>query len=430
MSEDLVQAGRWPIGIDNVTDETTLSPKALRDAVNVDLNRAGQIRRRNGFRLLSTGSFHSLYDRSTWPFVFCVKDGVLTALRIEADQATDMIPLTTVGNQRMHFTEHAGRLYYANGEHQGWIDAGLGLHPWGIPAPTEDFDLSVGAGGGFPAGDYQVAFTFVMLDGEESPPTGARSVSLTADGTIVATWSFISPAACRAIRIYRSQQNGDGLYMAQDVAPAATTAVLAQGAELGKLLETQNAYPVEPKGKLCSHGSRIYWVDGDRVGYTLPYRPGLWRPQDCFFWFDTDVAMLEAVDAALYVGTQNQILYLKGYDPSQTALTRVRQAGAIPGTSQVVPGSSFGVKSYQGPSVMFWDTAGVCCAADNAGQVLGLTEGRVSLPEYVEGATLYRELNGIKQVITTMLRGGSSAGFAARDVAVAEVIRNGIVIPE
>ncbi len=429
-TESIEPSGQWPGGMNNVASEFDLGGKYLRDALNVDISNTGKPRRRRGIGKLQDGRFHSLFDFPAWPYIFCIKDDALTALQIEdtQDGAAIAQTLNMAAVDRllpMSFTEHIGRIYYSNGVERGWIDPFLNLHPWGIEPPPADFTLAASTGGGFAAGDYQVCLSYIMLDGEESAPSNTLTISLAHDACLMLSGIKAAPAGARAIRVYRSQQNGDVLYWSKDLAPMASSTVLNQDGVLGKMQEWRDASPVNPGTNIRSHAGRIYWIEGDRVGYTLPLAPGLTDLTNCYFWLGMEVTLLEPVEGGLFIGTAAGVWYVAGREPKQADMSQVWSHGAVKGTAKVVPGSAFGNAS---PTVVFWDTHGVFCRASAGGTVSGITEGKLSVPAYDRGATLYREVDGIKQVISTMNRSGAKSGFAARDVAVAEVIRNGVVV--
>lgn len=432
-SESTEPSGQWPGGMNNVASEFDLGNRFLREAVNVDISNSGKPRRRRGASKILDGKFHSLFDLIEWPYIFCVKDGAVTAMQVEEDAGDPIIGAVTSLVDvdpllPMSFTEHIGRLYFSNGAQRGWIDPFLKLHLWGIPAPEADFTLSVAPGGGLPPGNYQVCLSTLMLDGEESAPSDVVNITLPADGCIAISGIKTPPAGARAIRVYRSQPNGDILYWVRDLPTMATNTVLSNDGNLGKMQEWRDAYPVQPGLNLRSHAARIYWIDGDRVGYTLPLAPSLTDPASCYYWMSGAVTLMEPVEGGIFIGTDAGVWFAAGREPKQADLRQVWSRGAVPGTAKLVPGTAFGEAS---PVVVFWDTNGVFCKAgigQGFGSVTGITEGKLTTPAYDRGATLYRELDGIKQVISTMNRSGAQSSFAARDVATAEVIRNGVMV--
>jgi ApbE superfamily uncharacterized protein (UPF0280 family) len=52
----------------------------------------------------------------------------------------------------------------------------------------------------------------------------------------------------------------------------------------------------------------------------------------------------------------------------------------------------------------------------------------VALPAYAAGATLFREREGIRQLVTTVREPGPSSGFGVTDAVTVEVRRNGVLL--
>lgn len=98
----------------------------LQDAVNVDIDDAGQIRRRRGATMVAAGNFHSLYSTPTRSFV--VKDGSLC--RLFPDYTTVVLQ-TNVGSEPVQYVDVGADVYFSSPDASGRIDADDVVHPWG-----------------------------------------------------------------------------------------------------------------------------------------------------------------------------------------------------------------------------------------------------------------------------------------------------------
>jgi hypothetical protein len=91
-------------GLRNTVTPERLGVDELARAVNVDIDDAGELRRRRGFTLVSSGDYHSLYREGAKTFV--VKDGNLclllpnyTTTTIKPNVGVDPLAYVTVGDE-------------------------------------------------------------------------------------------------------------------------------------------------------------------------------------------------------------------------------------------------------------------------------------------------------------------------------------------
>lgn len=137
-------------GIKNTVTPERLLPSDLEAAVNIDLDDAGQARRRRGFAKVSDGAFHSLFSGAAKSYA--VKDGVLgilgTNYNFTALQAL-------VGPHHLAYVEVGEHIYYSSLTDSGIIHSDDTVTPWGtvggdgtwlspVLAPTETLGLVSG----------------------------------------------------------------------------------------------------------------------------------------------------------------------------------------------------------------------------------------------------------------------------------------------
>lgn len=111
-------------GIRNNINEERLTPKDLVRAVNVELDDAGQLRRRRGYRKVLPGNFHSAKSIAERNFV--VWEGSLGELF--ADYR--FVPLATVGQDPVAYTDVGDTVYFSSRSASGKI-VGSEVLPWG-----------------------------------------------------------------------------------------------------------------------------------------------------------------------------------------------------------------------------------------------------------------------------------------------------------
>jgi hypothetical protein len=152
-------------GIKNTVAPERLSAAELEKAVNVDIDDAGQVRRRRGYTLAAAGNFHSL--KTIGGKVYGVKDGVLGIIRADYSFKT----LHTV-NAAVCYTEVDREVYFSSASASGIIERNESVSAWGVTdgqgqwlspviAPTE----TLGAIGGKLLGDPPKATSLAAYKG-------------------------------------------------------------------------------------------------------------------------------------------------------------------------------------------------------------------------------------------------------------------------
>lgn len=410
------------LGYDNVAPETAMPAGALREAENVDLDKAGRVRRRPGLTLRYSGSgIHSLW--SGGGRTLFVEEGSLKELGA-GWTASALVSGLSVGSM-VSYQEVAGQIWWTNGSQSGRISADGTVGAWAVPNPNGQPTLSVRTGlGGMAAGRYQVAVTFLSTDWEESGTGLAAQIDVAAGDGI--TLSNIPQGDAALVRIYLTPPNGDAFYHYRDLAMGVTSTHIGK-ATLGRRLETQFAEPIPPGQIVRFYSSRMWVASGAVLWHSLAFRYGLHQPEKDFFYFPSRITVLQPVDDGIYV-VADKTYFLSGKVPGQMQLTDVSGATGVEGTGVSVEAKHFALEDAKG-EVAFWFSSHGAQLGLPGGSVNSVMEDRAVVPLYEEGSALFRERNGIRQVVTTVKRPGDTSGFAAVDSAVAEVVRNGVLLP-
>lgn len=411
---------RFPKGVDQVSAETHVAPGAARRIVNLDVHQGemtqdgpvgGRLSRRSQVKLAIAGTrTHSLWsgDHNT-----CyVAAGDLK--RIDDNMAVTTMR-AGVGEQEMFYTELAGVVYYSNGVVTGTIEGGVDK-PWGLPIPEAPVASAV-AYGGLAAGTYMVAYVYLDSAGCESGASPTAVVQV-ADGGGIALANIDTSDI---VRVFVTPTNGDALYWAQDI-PIGTTSTLIGAHAPGKMITTQYMTPMPPCTQLENYNGRIYAALDNALIATQPLNYYLTRPASDFVMFPDPITMVKSVVDGVYVGTQHGVMYLDGNELGQFKMRPADMLAPIPGSALAVDGGLFG-ESGKG---IVWLTRRGWVFASSGGRVKRLTESQMALPEYDRAAALYREHDGMRQVMTFVKGGGEAAG--ASDSYTTEIVRNGRVL--
>lgn len=434
--KDLIQIGPFPAGIDNLNAETALTRSedgkrivALRDAVNVDIPRGGWPKRRPGYgREVDGTRVHSLWAGGRFPLMLFADGGTQYARRTGGEPFEVRSGLTP---RAISYTIPGDKVFCSNGA-QAWCVLPDGeAAAWGVESPGSQPLLAASSDGGLDAGTYQVAQTFIDDRGEESGTGRAEEVVVPDKGGILlsAIQQPASGAVLRA-RFYVSHANGDVLYQARDLPVGQTTALIGAG-QRGKPLATQFMSPMQP-GSIVRHlGGRLYTAQGREMRWSEALRYGLTNREKNVRSVGARIDMMEPVGdggeaPGFFVADHKRTYWLGGADPADATLRIVYMAGAIPGTGITVPGNMFGLETTL--PVAYWIAKnGVACLGMPGGIVVPLRERQVVAPNAESGASLFRERDGMRQIISA-LQGATAQGVAIGDRASARVYRNGIEV--
>lgn len=412
---------RFPRGVDQVSAETRLSPGTARRIVNLDVHQGavsaygqvtgGRLSRRSQVKQAIAG----LRTHSLWA-------GDLTACYVAAGDLNQIGPNLTpsllragVGEQEMFYAELGGVTFFSNGAVAGTVVNGVAA-PWGLPVPSMNAPTAL-AFGGMAAGTYMVSCTYHDASGQESGAAPARLVDVLAGGGI----SLPLTASTLTTRVYVSGANDENLYWAQDVAPGGTAAFLGAHTP-GKMLTTMHMEAPSGWTHLEGYKGRVYGVAGNALVATQALNYGLTRPSTDFILFQSAPVMVKAVNNGIYVGTQTEVVFLNGDDLKTFRFDPADSMPPIPGSGMFIDGALFDAS----PASVVWLTRRGWVLGSDSGQVKRLTESQMALPDYDRAAGLYREHDGMRQVLTFVKGGGEAAG--ASDSYSTEIVRNGLVI--
>ena len=125
----------------------TLQGDYLKDAVNVEIDNARNLRRRpRAVRVQALTGPHSLFRIDATKYLLVV-DSILYAVTLPSYTQTLLKALTS--NAAMSYVKQGADVFYSNGTDSGRITAGV-VYPLALPTPAKP--TASGIGGGLPAG--------------------------------------------------------------------------------------------------------------------------------------------------------------------------------------------------------------------------------------------------------------------------------------
>lgn len=373
MSGELV-LGPFTVGIDHVSPDTKLPKGAVHDAVNGDFNRAGEFESRAGSTLaLAAAGLHSLWSSPATGIAFCGQGSTLCTVRESDGGALVLDSLVNVGEDSpISFDDLNSLVLFANANMVGAIKNGV-VQELAPPTPSLPA-VTASINGALAAGRYGVGVSFV---GEsESALSALEFVDVPEGGGL--QFQFTSSSYAR--RIYRTGQNGDGLYLAAEIPGVLTSYMVGHGA-VGRLSETRHLAPLPGGQFIRAWNGRVLVARGNELLFSEPMRYGLYSPREGFVQFAQRITMMEPVQSGVFVGTSTGVVFLQGTKPSEFVFNETSALPPFEGSGAVVPASVFGGEvGASGNKVATWLAPNGFVIGSSSGQVIEPQNGRIAIP--------------------------------------------------
>lgn len=384
----------------------------LRSAVNVDLTPVGTIKRRKGTtRTISGSDCHSLFAFRDDAFYIDYK----TIKRIDTALVTASAVTGAVMTPRVRASYTVlpdGSTLVTNGiQFYKIVDNAATVYPIPVtihlPAPVYS------AIGTFPAGGtYQFVFVLVDPDGVEGGSTIPVSFDMPAAGGINVAIPTVSGYT---VQLYMTEANGTEFYAVDPSVVVSGTAKIIYQQLTTRRCKTLLLAPL-PAGHIVRYSNgRILTASGSMVYYSEPYAPGLYNPLKGFIPFPADVTMVEPCGDGWYISADQT--YWFGGDIASATMSPVLPYKALIGAAATVNNTTD----------IWWMSERGVVVGNEQGQVKNVQEGDVVVRPGNAGASLFREQDGIRQMVASVF--GPRTTVAAADSWMdAEVIRRETVL--
>jgi hypothetical protein len=355
----------------------------LADAVNVDIDDRGGLRRRLGQSLLIPGEAHSLYADGEH-CVYIQGDMMYSLDRSMVPTAVamglDPLPMAyvTVGN----------RVYHTNGSDSAVFEDGY-VRSWGIPLAATAVAASATLGH-LPAGAYLFAMTLLREDGQESGTGMAGRIDLPDNSGLVFSWDVPrDPGIMRAV-LYLSQADAETLFLAAEADAGAGQYTYTGGPRSIPLATQWLDQP--PAGRaLAFYKGRIYIARGEFLYATTALSYEHCDLRDYRAIDGSAILLLAAVESGLFVSTSHAVYFLSGSSFGEGALVKKLDVPAVAGSMvHGDAGEILGNPQLAGQvAAMFATSLGIVLGLPD-GTLLNLTGERYQLPPVRSGAALLR----------------------------------------
>jgi len=382
--------------------------------LNADVTAEGRLVKRDGaVKFISLTAAHSLWSDSL--AMMCVSEGSL--YRISQGVATEICAISGPSTY-LSYVEIDNRIHISNKHWNKVFDpSDNSISDWGLTLPEQP--VISATTGDLLAGTYQVCFT--RFSGREISGNGAiASIELTADSGITIS------NRTSDILVWMTDPNGSQFFLAGQLD---TIVGMVQSSEpLPSFLCSPPPYM-----EYITFAFGRVWGNVDNIlYYSEPFNSGWFRLQLNKFEFDQNITLIAQVPTGLFVGCEDETIFLTGTDPAQMTQSLAGK-GAIPGTLKYcnnVPelGDILSPAERIHVNVPIWVSQEGIVIGNASGRLFNLTQQKVKFRPGERGASAYRMKNGEFQYLTSFKQGSPGSGFGMADTATVEVIRNGRVI--
>lgn len=315
----------------------------LRDALNVNLDNAGNLRRRKAEELVhSMSNAHSLHMTSD-AAGYLVRDGEMLAITLPSYAET---PFKTLSNNNpVSWLAWNGDLYYSNGTDSGRIN-GTDWFPMALPTPASP--VAVAIAGTLTAGKYQIAVSqYNDVTKEEGGVSASTNYELTTDGGLRIILPALATGATH-ILIYVSTCNGSMPFRQGQSATGGITYDILTG-PTGREANQRYEAPL-PAGWLFLFNGCMCSYSGSNVYEGSPFRPGYYLPSEGRIPFTADVSNCVPAQNGIYI-VADKTYWLAGPRMTTTEMIRdVLPYGGVLHTEFSAPNKSlygwFGAEGF------------------------------------------------------------------------------------
>ena len=360
-----------------------VSGNYLRESANVDIDNAGNLRRRESELLIQamTGA-HSLHMVSATAG-YLVRDSVLYAVTLPSYAET--FAKTLSSNDTMSWLTVGDDLYFSNGTDAGRITEGL-FFPIGLPTP--DAPTCITVGGGLLEGNYLVAVAYYhSVTGEEGGISARRKIAVGAASGLRITMPAATTGATH-VNVYVSEVNGSVPMLAGTYATGTATVDFTTPPTQWRPSHGRDELPL-PAGTLFMSNGKLCSFADKTVHIGLPFRPGYYLPAGGYLLFAEPVSIAIENQGGTYIAADKTYWFPGDIEAEQGVIATVLPYGAVPGTAFRNPADT----------TVGWFGDDGFVIGSTSGEVKAAMSDHIDLTAPDTGCSIVRVSNGYLRVI-------------------------------
>ena len=399
MLKPAVTIGPFPLGIDNRSAAYDVPRGAVRDAVNVDITSRGRLRRRKGTtRTLLRTAARSLWAPRGGARGFFADGDTLYEY---ADSGPQALTAGLVPGAPVCYVESPGRGFAFSDGYTLRRIVGNQVLPFATPTPRSLPVVTRATGGSMGPGLYQFGCSWLHADGEESGVNQTVQAECQAGDVVSITFPPGAPADVTAVALYMTPLNSETLGLVSTFPIGTTGTTVSVEPTLGREPISRFTVPLPAGDMLAVLNGRTYTHRAGRVLFTEPWS-GQHSPVAGYIPFPELVTILYATPTGMWI-VADQTYFLSG-DPSNQGTLRARAPKrAVPGTL---------VESPNGKTAIWFSEDGIVTTGEE-GALSFVQQNHVEVFPATAGASLFREQDGQRQVVSSTKGAGASVAQAS-----------------
>jgi hypothetical protein len=378
----------------------------VRDAVNVDLNKARKWQRRLGYeQALEIDGPRNMLGGSRIGY-FASGD------QLYSFDGTTAEAIATLASPfaRVSYAKTPLGLLWTDGYRLNIIANGVSQRA--VPAlPNPAPVISAGAGGALTAGTYGVTYATETAEGQQSAWAVPVYLDVPEGGSITVQQT----GHTEGIAVFVTAVDGELFYKSAVLAVGQTSVSVPIARTSGQAVSYEVVDELQGGDLLAFNKGRTMVARGPIVTYSMPWSIGLYRPAFDYIPFPQDVTLIETVEGGTYIATLAETYWLPGGDISQAQLVTIANFGAVKGTATDIPNSK---------DRMWFTSRGPVRAGQN-GELALLQDEQIAFEPMTEGAGMFREQQGLRQYVAAMKGSTGAAAAVFGSYMDAEVIQPG-----
>ena len=154
---------------------------------------------------------------------------------------------------------------------------------------------------------------------------------------------------------------------------------------------THRRFSSPPVGTIVElHSSRIYAAKDDVLWYSEPFAYGWFDLARNYTPIGRRIRMVRSVKTGLYVGTDKEVIFIGGTDPSQFTYEVVSKSPAVEGTDVKIAGAKFADGNQAGQLAMWTAQDGIYVGMPD-GTVVNTTRDKLVYPSSQLGCAVFKD---------------------------------------
>jgi hypothetical protein len=417
-----ISYGSWK-GINNISSPQTTDAPYLKDAVNIDIDKLGNLQKRKGYTKVASGNTTSLWASSSGLGCFGAIDNNL--VQIFSDYSFSSPLLVLDNKESLSFEEVDDKIYFCNNSVNGIIYNGV-IKSWGIDKTQPNLNLSITTGN-LLSGNYQISYTYVNGDGIESGCSESQKINIPNDSSGISFALGNAPdSSIQFARVYCSTQNGKVLFYSGICLPNSTYTI-SNTSSLSNPLRVFNLDKAPLGHSVNYHNGRLFIAQDNVLWYSEKFQYQHWLLASNYIEFPTRIRAVMPVESGIWVAS-DKLYFLSGNEPDQYQRITKDIAKAVEGTAirmngtyDITPGDAI---SY------YWlltTNLGIYALMEQ-GVLVNQTIPNVEFQQADSGNGIFLKSNGMNQYISMLKTNNTPNNSVVGDLVETTIVRNGITI--